>query len=125
MFPMGSKVNFEWREQIGPIITLNLFNRNFGFCFCHHKKDRCFTIRNYVFPLCSRCFGILIGILITIFFIAFSIKLPLLICPVLVVPLILDGATQSLTKRYSNNYLRFITGCMFSVGFLLVVQGGV
>ena len=123
MFSMGSKVNFEWREQIGPIITLNLFNRNFGFCFCHQKKDRCFTIRNYVFPLCSRCCGILIGIPLSIILLAFAMKLPVLVSVALVVPLVVDGMTQFFTKRYSNNYLRFITGCMFSIGLLFIMWG--
>lgn len=120
---MGLKVNFEWREQIGPILTLNLFNKNVGLCFCHQKKDRCFTIRNYMFPLCSRCFGILIGILITILFIVFAVRLSPLICLALLIPLILDGVTQSITKRSSNNYLRFTTGCMFSLGFILLGTG--
>ena len=122
---MDGKVNFEWRERTEPILTLNIFNRNIGVCLCHAKVERCFKIRDYVFPICSRCCGILIGIPLSIILLAIGVKLPLLVSALLIAPLVVDGMTQSFTRRYSNNYLRFITGCVFSLGLFFIVKGGI
>ena len=123
-FKMGGEINLKRRERIGPILTLNIFNRNIGICLCHAKVERCFKIRNYTFPICSRCCGLLIGIPISIILLSLLANIPLIIAIFLVLPLIIDGMTQSFTKRFSNNHLRFFTGIMFSLGLFFILGGG-
>lgn len=125
LLKMDGKVNFEWRKRVGPVLTLNVFNRNISLCFCHRKEERCFKIRGRAFPICSRCCGILFGIPLALLLLTIIAKLPIAIGFVLIIPLMIDGLTQSFSQRNSYNYLRFVTGSMFSLGFLLIIKGGV
>lgn len=79
---------------------------------CHTRDDRSFHIGNTKFPICSRCTGELIGIFIAIFIFRF-IQLEISILILLMLPLIIDGFLQLLTKYNSNNILRLITGILF------------
>lgn len=83
---------------------------------CHTRSDRSFYINNKKFPICARCTGELIGILFSpLLFIFF--KLDIFINLLLMLPLILDGFIQLLTKYESNNLKRLVTGILF--GFAL------
>lgn len=121
---MRERVTLEWREHIGPVLTLKLFHRKFGFCFCHRKKERCFKIKDYTFPICSRCTGLIVGIVFTMIYLyaAPFPSSPLSIF--LTFPLLIDGFTQQFLNRESNNMLRFLTGLLFSfavIAFLEVI----
>lgn len=83
---------------------------------CHTRNDRSFFIKNKKFPICARCTGELIGILLSIFIYAFF-KTSIFINLLLMLPLILDGFIQLFTKYESNNFKRLITGILF--GFAL------
>lgn len=85
---------------------------------CHSRDDRSFHIGNTKFPICSRCTGELVGIFIAIIFFKF-IKINIFILIFLMIPLIIDGFLQLLTKYNSNNILRLITGILF--GFSLTI----
>ena len=79
---------------------------------CHGKAERSFFINGKQFPICARCTGELIGIImiaITYWF----YHLPTLYAIFLLFPMILDGGIQLFTKYESNNYLRFFTGFLF------------
>ena len=118
MFKMGERVNFEWVKRIGPVITINIFNRNMGLCFCHRKEERCFKIHNNTFPICSRCCGLYAGAMLSMILLwFFPIYFPLF-CILLLFPLIIDGGAQYLFDRESNNMLRFSTGLLFSFGMV-------
>lgn len=81
---------------------------------CHCRDDRSFHYKGKKFPICARCTGELIGILIGLFaFAVYSIswKAALLI----MLPLIFDGFLQQLTKYESNNIKRLITGVLFGL----------
>ena len=81
--------------------------------YCHQKESRSFRFHQKVVPICSRCFGIMIGHFIIIIT---SINfVSVLIIMMFAIPLLLDGMIQYFCKYESNNTLRFFTGFMFSV----------
>jgi uncharacterized membrane protein len=94
---------------------IKIFNKQIQLCFCHHLPERSisfFGIENY---LCSRCFGTLIGALVgtTLFFLGIYGNLFTFL--LLILPLIVDGITQTFNKRISNNSIRFSTGILFGI----------
>ena len=118
MFKMGERVNCEWRGRIGPVLTLKLFNRNINLCFCHRKEERCFTVKDYTFPLCSRCCGLYTGIILSMILLWFFPISYSIFSILLMIPLVIDCSTQCFFNRESNNILRFSSGMLFSFGFL-------
>ena len=97
---------------------------------CNKNPERAFKIGDFVFPLCSRCMMIGIGIIISVILIYyikekrkihFSIK-SLLFGAVLIVPTFLDGLFQTFTEYESNNLTRSITGFIAGCGFGLLIN---
>lgn len=92
-------------------------------CFgCHQRPDRSFYYKGKQFPICARCTGELVGIILGLLTLAFF-QLPVLLNFLLLIPLVTDGFTQLLTKYESNNILRLITGILFGYGLtsLLII----
>ena len=98
---------FIWNKQY-----LTLF---FG---CHQMKDRSFHIRGIPFILCARCTGILIGILTS--FIVFWARFPGWLIGILIIPLLVDGIIQRVSKWESKNLIRLFTGILFAPGFVVL-----
>lgn len=74
----------------------------------------------YQFPVCARCTGILVGYLIGI--LLASVKICSLKNSVLLsIPMILDGGTQYLHWRESNQILRFFTGIGGGIGIIQIL----
>lgn len=84
---------------------------------CHSKPERSFFIRGRQFPICARCTGELIGILLGLVC-CFVFRPPVWICIILMLPMIADGLIQQFTAYESNNVKRVITGALF--GYALV-----
>jgi uncharacterized membrane protein len=88
-------------------LALMRIGRSIG---CHQKSCRSFFYKNYQFPLCSRCTGIVIGELFIapiILIIGFNnVYLNL----ILLLIMIIDGTLQYFNILESNNIRRFITG---------------
>jgi uncharacterized membrane protein len=109
---------------------INLLNRNkwngiiLKSPICHHLPHRTFNIWGYYFPVCSRCTGLYMGaILFYIYSIFFSINYSvfiLLLAFIGLIPMFIDGLTQYLDYRESNNALRFITGFAAGIGIALL-----
>lgn len=78
---------------------------------CHQLPDRSFTYQNRQVPLCARCLGLLVGVILVPLYVR-----NLYIAPVLIAAMMLDGVTQALHLRLSNNWLRFLTGVGFAIG---------
>ena len=81
---------------------------------CHRIPERTFRIRGHYFPVCSRCTGFYIGafsyfILAYFVYIDYTVYLVFLAI-ILLVPAFLDGFTQLIGLRLSNNWLRLVTG---------------
>lgn len=99
----------------------------FPFYFiCHRIPARTFKFKNYYFPVCSRCTGIYIAGL-SYFAIAmltpitYTIELAIFGL-LLMIPTAIDGITQLLNKRESNNKLRFLTGLCMGAGVAILAK---
>ena len=82
---------------------------------CHCLDRRSFHYKGKKLPLCARCTGELVGILVALASIAF-VRPPLWILLVLMAPMVLDGGVQMLTPYESGNLRRLITGGLFGFG---------
>ena len=79
---------------------------------CHCKEDRSFHIKGYRFPVCARCTGELLGIVLSLFTLGiYQPDASLLF--VLTLPLLFDGSMQLLTEYQSTNFRRLLTGIPF------------
>lgn len=83
---------------------------------CHRRPDRSFFFRGKQFPVCARCTGTLLGFALLPFFALKMFTLGLLWSLALHVPTLIDGGTQAMGWRESNNWLRLATGTALGVG---------
>ncbi|MDR1355385.1 MAG: DUF2085 domain-containing protein [Propionibacteriaceae bacterium] len=88
---------------------------------CHQITERSFSLHGYQFPVCARCTGILLGELLSLlalsaFFAGGHLNWYILLA--LLSPLVIDGVTQHLKLRTSNNILRLATGILFGLGLV-------
>jgi uncharacterized membrane protein len=112
-------LRFRWDNRMGPVLVLTYGNKSMCLALiCHRKPERCFTVFGYESPLCSRCTGLGTGLLISLVFGLFHFSIPSTFGIALMLPLLLDGFSQLMSLRQSNNPLRLITGILFSVGCL-------
>jgi len=95
---------------------------------CHRHPDRSFFIFRRQLPLCARCLGIytafLIGVIIfglnLISFQNLTLYSAALITFLMIFPTAIDGFTQLLGLRESNNLLRLTTGALAGFGFSFI-----
>lgn len=82
---------------------------------CHCRDDRSFHYHGKKFPICARCTGELIGILVCCAYSFF--RLPSAgTALLLLLPLIIDGFVQLKTTYESTNPRRAVTGFLFGYG---------
>jgi uncharacterized membrane protein len=89
---------------------------------CHQLPERSFFYKEYQFPVCSRCTGIILGEIIYLCFFKFSFKITKGISFLLMLPLMIDGTVQYTTKYISNNRRRLITGWLYGIGFVSLMK---
>ena len=97
---------------------------------CHQMPSRSFSIGSYQFPLCARCTGIMVGrgislLLFPVFYFALDIPLlpALIVLPLLLVPLAVDGMIQKFTSYESTNFRRMVTGILWGFSeFTLILM---
>ena len=93
---------------------------------CHRKPERSFHIKGYQFPVCARCTGLYLGIILFfIFYFILSVGhdlFLLFLSVVLVIPCLVDGLTQRYGNRLSNNTLRLFTGLIAGYGAMLFAE---
>lgn len=88
---------------------------------CHQLSSRCFFIWGHKMAVCSRCTGIwfssmLAGYIATILLYFNRIKgIKLKWFIIALIPLVLDGGSQVIGLRESNNILRLITGIIAGI----------
>lgn len=88
--------------------------RFFGKLFrCHQLPERSFHLRNMQFPLCARCTGILVGLVLVGPLLCIFLPVNMYVSLSLTLIMFIDGFTQLKGWRESNNYLRLITGIGF------------
>jgi uncharacterized membrane protein len=88
---------------------------------CHQKSERSFFIKDYQFPVCARCTGILL--IKSIAWLANCITdIPSWTSILLLIPMAVDGTLQYLLKTESTNRRRFLTGLLggFAVSTLRI-----
>jgi uncharacterized membrane protein len=114
-----SFLEFKWDTRCGPVIVARLRNRRLSFpLICHRKPERCLTIFGHRSFLCSRCTGIVLGLIAALAFALLRITMPSAIAVALTLPMLIDGFSQFFGLRVSNNLLRLATGFLFPIGFL-------
>jgi uncharacterized membrane protein len=109
------KIRLGMNSRIGPILTFESNRTKIGFAFCHRRKDRSFRISRYTFPLCARCTGLWLGFVMGLLFRVGGLHMPLIFSVALLLPLMVDGLTQLVGYRESNNQLRLLTGVLFGI----------
>ena len=93
---------------------------------CHREKNRTLKYKSYYFPVCARCTGLYISyisfIILTSFF-EFQYNVFMILTSfLLLIPGKIDGLTQLLGLRESNNYLRLITGLLGGIGLAILMK---
>lgn len=88
---------------------------------CHCKAERSFYYHGKKFPICARCTGQLVGMVIAI--VCYGIIRPYSAMSwiVFLIPLILDGTIQKVTTYESTNLRRLWTGILFGYGLLSLI----
>lgn len=100
------------------IISLFIDNKYFHLLFnCHQISSRSFFWKGRQFHICARCTGIFVGVLFSPSMLIFW-KYSIYIFPFSFFVLTIDGVTQLLKLRESNNLIRVITGFLFGYSFL-------
>lgn len=84
---------------------------------CHQLPERSFFFRGYQFPVCARCTGLILGYMIGLLLFPWF-NIPIHRVWVVCVPLILDGVTQYIKWRKSNQFLRLVTGILCGFGII-------
>ena len=99
---------------------------NYSKLLCHRMPERSFFIKNHQFPVCARCTGFYTGLavfLIYNFFFEINYTFELfVIAIILLIPTAIDGFTQLLGYRESNNNLRFTTGFIGGIGLIIIMK---
>ena len=91
------------------------------FFLCHCRPERSFFYKGKQFPICARCTGELIGLIVGIPII-FKLKdVDIIYIFLLSIPLILDGGIQLVTKYESNNIKRVIKGFLFGIALIFIL----
>jgi uncharacterized membrane protein len=100
-------VQARWEQLLIKLFVDNVLL--YKYVRCHRLSSRSFFVTNRQFHICARCTGLLVGQAISPLFLVFgqyTFRVFIISCTALV----LDGTTQLLGWRESNNNLRFITG---------------
>ncbi|RYY64045.1 MAG: DUF2085 domain-containing protein [Chitinophagaceae bacterium] len=91
---------------------------------CHHRPDRSFYWKGKPFPVCARCTGLYPGLAAFPLFLFGVLQLPVLVAAALLLPMLIDTATQAGGWRESRNWLRFVTGLAAGVGAAALTVNG-
>lgn len=122
---LGASAFCSWAIAHGASMRWRLLFR----LMCHGRVERCLDLFGVPMPVCARCTGIYLGLLVSL--LAFRL-IPLLrervmrkVAIVAVIPLALDGLTQLTGLRESVNPLRIATGVIAGLAFGLWILSAV
>jgi uncharacterized membrane protein len=85
---------------------------------CHQLPERSFFVRGRQVPMCARCTGMVIGVML---FPLYNKYCGWLVSASLVAIFLIDSLTQLCGLRKSNNPLRFMTGIGFASSVLALL----
>ncbi len=97
------------------IKAMDLCSKYWG---CHQMPQRSFFLKEYQFPVCARCTGIILGYIISVIFLIFGYHIKNVYCFLFMLPMFLDGTIQYTTKYESNNFKRLLSGLLSGIGFI-------
>lgn len=83
---------------------------------CHQMPERSFFYKNYQFPVCARCTGVLISSVVSLIIFGKK-KIPKKICVIMSGVMLIDWLIQYLGIKESNNKRRLITGFIGGFGY--------
>lgn len=93
---------------------------------CHRIPERTFQINGHYFPVCSRCTGFYLSLFAFFIYALFNYVdydgYLIIFAILLLLPSFLDGFTQLLEIRESNNILRFFTGIFGGLGLGILIK---
>lgn len=93
---------------------------------CHRIPERTFSYRGHYFPVCARCTGFYLGLAVFLIYscffeITYTLNL-FIISVILLIPTSVDGFSQYLGYRESNNILRVTTGFIGGIGLIIILK---
>lgn len=95
-------------------IKIMEFGKRLG---CHQMPERSFSFKNYQFPICARCTGLLIGYIFAVP-LYFIYRLPLFVILICCLIMFLDWFLQYKMILESTNTRRVTTGIMCGLGIM-------
>lgn len=95
--------------------------------YCNGRSDRSPHIRGFCFPICWRCSGLIIGMIICYLMMCWGLIPPISIISIsfLVIPVIVcfgDGLLQRMTNYESSNIKRFVFGVAAGYGMYCLIS---
>lgn len=88
---------------------------------CHQREDRSFKMKEWQFPICSRCTGILTGQLLGLVWYLCGKTVPYYLVILFLAVMFLDWWIQYKGIKESNNTRRFITGNLAGIGQMSIL----
>lgn len=96
---------------------MNLFSST-----CHQKAERSFFIKNYQFPVCARCSGMLFGYVLGGVLLFLIGKISLLLSLLFLLIMFLDWFIQHKGIKASTNFRRFVSGTLAGIGIIGLIS---
>ena len=84
---------------------------------CHQNPDRSFKYKNWQFPVCARCTGLIVGYIIGFFMFLFM-ELHLSTCLILISIMGIDWIFRSKKPTKYGNIRRCCTGILCGIGYI-------
>ncbi len=107
---LKNKKTYDIIEKI--YIKLMIFGKKVG---CHQIPERSFAVKGYQFPICARCFGVMVGYAITIPCV-FLFGKDIVLYIIFMFLMFLDWFVQYIEICESTNIRRFVTGVLGGYG---------
>lgn len=106
------------------ILLLPFMKYNYSLV-CHTQTDKLFQIGHYHTLVCSRCFGIYLGIFISSFFSLFNLKL-IINAKIFVlssIPMIIDILLYTFNVYEYSQLIALLTGLLFGIiGYFFIID---
>ncbi|MBE5932173.1 MAG: DUF2085 domain-containing protein [Lachnospiraceae bacterium] len=87
---------------------------------CHQMPERSFFRDGYQFPVCARCTGVILSSILAIP-VYLIIKIPKMLCVMMMGIMFGDWYVQHINIQESNNRRRYITGIIGGFGYMTVI----
>ena len=83
---------------------------------CHQMPERSFFYKNYQFPVCARCTGVLLATCVAVM-VFIKKRVSKIVCFIMSGVMLTDWMSQYLGIKESTNVRRFVTGLVGGFGY--------